>query len=142
MTPAEIEREFWRLCAVVDDLDRSHTCDVPGLEPHLLAILSFVKAHPEHEAVFVDLFCQIGARKDHLSPWILHFCMRELRYPQVQDAVNEHFGKLGGVNGAPRLMNFVSDVNWVYSDAPWEDAMFFEYYWNKEHPGEDWPCRK
>jgi hypothetical protein len=54
----------------------------------------------------------------------------------VRQALNDHFDALGR---PPRLMNYVSDLNWVYVNEPWEDALWFRYFWEKEHQGEPWP---
>jgi hypothetical protein len=103
--------------------------------------LDFVKRHQEHQMVFVDSFCKLVNGEKSCSDWIILFCMRELRYVEVLNTLNHHFDLLGGTNtgAGARLMNFVSDVNWVYDGAPWEHAVFFKYYWEKEHPDEPWP---
>ena len=139
-TDTDAESEFWRLCDIVNQADTIEA-GAPDLEPHLLEILCFVKKHPQHKELFVRCFIELATGPRNWTEWIILFCMRELRYVEVQRAINEKFQMLGGPNtgrGA-NLMNFVSHVNWVYDDAPWEDAVFFKYYWEKEHPNEPWP---
>lgn len=138
MTPASLEAEFFTLCQIADELD-SPEADVPDLEPALLKILELVKAHPEQRDLFARCFVRLVDGSVHVTDWIVLFCMRELRYPEVQDALNDRFHALGGPRGAPRMMSFVSDVNWVYDDTPWSHADFFRYHWEREHPTEPWP---
>lgn len=141
MSIDEIERKFWSLCEEVNHLDSLEVdADVPDLEPSLLAILNYVKNNSQYKQLFINCFVKIANGEVKSSEWILLFCMRELRYPEVQQAANLRFGQAGGRYGAPRLMNWLSNINHVYEDTLWEDADFFEYYWNKEHPNEPWPC--
>ncbi|OAK60174.1 hypothetical protein A3K87_23920 [Variovorax paradoxus] len=139
MNKSEIEREFWRLCQIVDSADTVEA-GVPDLEPHLLDILNFVNANLDQREVFVRCFCALVDGSRTYTDWIVLFCMRELRWQEVRDAANLRFELAGGTN-APRLMNWISHINWAYDDAPWEDAAFFLYFWQKEHPGAPWPCR-
>lgn len=138
MNKQTIEETFWKMCEETDDFERENL-DTPLLEPYLLNILNFVKNNPEHEALFKEFFVQIGNRKKPHIAEILLYCMRELRYPEVKEAVNRHFKELGGPSKVPRLIGFVSDINWVYEEEPWEDAIFFKYHWEREHPNEPWP---
>lgn len=138
MNATEIEREFWRLCQIVDAADTVES-SVPDLEGHLLDILSFVKANLDQREVLVRCFCALVDGSRSYTRWIVLFCMRELRWSEVCEAANQRFQLAGGVK-APRLMGWISDINWVYDDAPWESADYFLYFWQKEHPGEPWPC--
>lgn len=101
---------------------------------------SFIKANPSQRDMLARCFVSLvdGSRSGDTS-WIVRFCMRDLRWPEVREAANRRFSLARGAE-VPRLMNWLSDINWVYDDAPWEDADFFQYFWNKEHPGEPWPC--
>ncbi|TVV45495.1 hypothetical protein [Thalassolituus sp. C2-1] len=135
----EIKEQFWALCdrvQIEDDKDYGIT---PEFGELLFEILDFVMSNPESEEIFKECFVELGLHPERYTEWILLYCMRDLRYPEVQMAINKNFDDLGGVNGAPRLMNFVSHVNWAYDNTPWEDADFFKYHWEKEHPGEPWP---
>lgn len=141
MNTDEIEKMFWSLCEEVNHLDSLEVdADVPDLEPSLLAILNYVKNNSQFKQLFINCFIKIANGEVESSEWILLFCMRELRYPEVRKAANLHFEHAGGRYGAPRLMNWLSNINHVYEDTLWKDADFFEYYWNKEHPNEPWPC--
>ena len=140
MTEIELEQEFWRLCRVVDEADTPES-SVPDLEPHLLAILNLAKENLDRRALLVRCFVSLVDGSRVLSNWIVLFCMRELRWIEVRDAANLRFERAGGVR-APRLMNWISHINWAYDDAAWEDADFFQYFWQQEHPGEAWPCAK
>ena len=141
MTETQVEARFWELCERINREDTVES-SVPDLEPSLLELLTFIQSEPQHEKLFIQSFCQMGTGQKVFTDWIILFCMRELRYPEVQYAVNENFNKRGGPSKAPRLMNFVSDINCVFDDSPWEDALFFKYYWQKEHPDEPWQCEK
>ena len=44
---------------------------------------------------------------------------KPVRWQEVCEAANRRFELAGGTN-APRLMGWISDINWVYDDAPWE----------------------
>jgi hypothetical protein len=140
MTEIEFEQEFWRLCQVVDEADTPES-SVPDLEPHLLAILNVAKENLDRRELLVRCFVALVDGSRVLSNWIVLFCMRDLRWPEVRDAANLRFERAGGAQ-APRLMNWISHINWAYDDAPWEDGDFFLYFWQREHPGEPWPCAK
>ena len=140
MNEPDIEQVFWQLCRVADEAD-TLDASVPDLEPHLLAILHLVKRHPGHRDLFVRCFVSLVDGSRSCTNWIPLFCMRELRWPEVRDAANLRLELAGGAR-APRLMNWISHINWAYDDAPWEDAAFFRYFWEREFPGEPWPCER
>ena len=133
MTEEQAESRFWELCEKIDKEDTIES-SVPDLEPSLSQLLDFIKSQPCHTEMFSRCFRQLGIGQKTYTSWIILFCMRDLRYPEVQFAVNENFARLGGPSKAPRWMNFVSAINWVYDESPWEDALFFKYYWQREHP--------
>jgi len=139
MSPQEAEVTFWRHANAVTELDDGGA-DTPDLEPELLQLLQFVKAEREHQDLFKRLFITAATGEVQISSWIVLYCMRDLQYVEVQTAINNWFESKGGTRGAPRLMRFVSDVNWVYDHSLWEHADFFKYHWKREHPGEPWPC--
>ena len=143
MNEQTVEETFWKMCEEATNFEAknfdSANADVRLVEPYLLRILNFVKENPQYEELFKQCFIQMGTGKKRYVDLILLYCMRELQYPEVQKAVNEHFRNLGGPSKAPRLMNYVSDVNIVYEKAPWEDAIFFQYHWEREYPEEPWP---
>jgi hypothetical protein len=140
MTEIELEQEFWRLCQVVDEADTPES-GVPDLEPGLLAILNLAKGSADRRELLARCFVSLVDGSRVMSEWIVLFCMRELRWTEVCDAANARFERAGGVR-APRLMNWVSRINWAFDDAPWEHSGFFLYFWQKEHPGEPWPCAR
>jgi hypothetical protein len=137
MDATELEREFWRLCEIVNSADTVEA-GVPDLEPLLLEILSLVTANPHQRDVLVMCFSALVDGSCTYTDWIVLFCMRDLRWPEVQATAKRRF-ELAGC--PPRLMNWISHINWAYDDSPWEDAVFFLYFWQKEHPGEPWPCQ-
>ncbi|WP_155250573.1 hypothetical protein [Pseudomonas asplenii] len=113
--------------------------DVTALEPELFKLLHLVKNNEEHTELFKNLFIEVGTTVKH-SAWVIIYCMRDLKWPEVQAAVNDWFTEQGGRDRAPRLMGYISDLNRAYADTSWKDADFFFYHWNREHPGETWPC--
>lgn len=137
-----IEEEFWALCDLAQEEEDKDFGITSRFGELLFDILQFVLSNRESESIFKKCFIHLGVNPEKYTEWILLYCMRELRYIEVQKAVNENFESLGGVDGAPGLMNFVSHVNWAYDDSPWEDADFFKYHWEKEHPEEPWPLEQ
>jgi len=135
----DIEQKFWGLCKEAQAEDEKDYGITPKFGEKLHNILQLVMDNPEYEENFKKYFIDIGLNETKFTEWIILYCMRELRYSEVQEAINKKFNDLGGIDGAPGLMNYVSHVNWTYEDTPWEDADFFKYHWEKEHPGEPWP---
>jgi hypothetical protein len=140
MDKTNLEEKFWNLCKVADEEDAKNLGMTSEFESTLLNILDFVKANINEKELFKNCFVQSWTSEDHKTThWVVLFCMRELRWPEVQNEINDFFVLRGGIEGAPRLMNFISDLNLVYDDTPWEDADFFNYHWEREHPGKPWP---
>ena len=139
MSPDDAEVQFWHHAMSVTALD-NNDANVPDLEPELFSLLQFIKHQPQHTNLFKRLFIEAGTDIKPQSQWVILYCMRDLKYPEVQTAVNEWFTAQGGKHLAPRLMGYISSLNWVYEESPWEDADFFKYHWEREHPGERWPC--
>ncbi|MBM3116075.1 hypothetical protein [Jeongeupia naejangsanensis] len=139
MNASETEQQFWLLCETVDAADTVES-RVPDLEPLLLKVLQLAKTEQENRDTLVKCFVQLVDGSREMSRWIVLFCMRELKWPEIQLAANDRFERAGGAR-APRLMNWISDINWVYDDTLWEHADFFWYFWSQEHPGEPWPCQ-
>ena len=79
----QVEKEFEELViaaeALLDDLERSR-------EPEFEAVLRHVLAHPSHRRFFADRFPQIVVAGD-TDGALFEFCMHELRWPEVEDAV-------------------------------------------------------
>jgi hypothetical protein len=132
------EQAFWDLCERIDRADRAND-SVPTLEPALLDLLRLVQSHPSHRDVFVELFGRIATGDRDVSEWIVLFCMRELKWPEVLAALHNRYEASGR---PPSLWSRVRHLDAVYADASWEDAVFFEHLWKKEHPGETWPIQR
>lgn len=73
MNSHEIEHEFWILCAKADAEDTVES-SVPDLEPYLLRILEFTKAHLADRGTLVSCFTQLVDGTRSLSDWIVLFC--------------------------------------------------------------------
>ncbi|MEW8661601.1 MAG: hypothetical protein AB2557_04045 [Candidatus Thiodiazotropha sp.] len=140
MKKEQIEAKFWELCKIANDEDRKNQGMTREFEGTLLDVLNLVKHNPEHEDVLKQCFIESWINENKKAThWIVLFCMRELRYPEVQEAINLNFVERGGPEGAPREMNFISDLNYVYKDSPWEDIDLFKYHWEREYPEKPWP---
>jgi len=129
MTP-EAEFEHLRMAAIAAD-DASFG-DCRALEPSLVGIITLVKAHPELRREFVCQFVRMATGELSSPPELVPFCMRELRYPEVIEAVRTHLDELHKINKHARYMNYCSHVVRAYEDFVWEDAGMWQYYRAKE----------
>ena len=114
--------QFWKLVAITQDV-WNNTYGTNELEPYLLDILQFVKKHITEKDDLVK--CFIILLKESCGPLeIVVFCMRELQWMEVKNAVEQIMRK------APkdiRLLNAMQQVLDVYSEK-WEDRDLYQYY--------------
>jgi hypothetical protein len=98
------------------------TSGADELEPALLDILNFVKAHIESRSVLEDAFIELSRSKG-VPVEILEFCMHELRWSKVRDEVES------AIRGSTDLreQQALERVLTAYSDD-WEDADLYAYY--------------
>ena len=106
--------------------------DCRALEPSLVAILQLVQERPEARLFFVEKFVEIAVGRLEAPTELVPFCMRELRFPEVRQAVAKHFDELHAIQRHARYMNFCSDVMKAYDDFVWEDADLWDYFRRKE----------
>jgi hypothetical protein len=90
-----IEQQFRELAAEADAFWQQSGRDLYEIEPHLSRIVEFVKSHPEHRGMFARVLGELvedvdyvsNARGRKTSLWIVAYSMRELRWPEVREAV-------------------------------------------------------
>lgn len=90
-------------------------------EPQLLRILALV-SDPQNRDASVRIFRQmlLGLRPTH--EWLIPFCMRTLRWPEIADAARELTGAEGSV--MPRLARDTLDAY----DEQWDGDLIFPHY--------------
>ena len=123
----DLTQQFIDLCQQAYELDLA-TLNVTEVEPILVALLHLVKRHPEQRPLFVELFSLVADGEIQAPEYLLPFCMRELRFPEIRAKVQ---AELNGDRHTPRFarrMNFWWHVIHAFDDAMWEDAVFWPYY--------------
>jgi hypothetical protein len=105
-----------------------------GRESHdtLLMILEHIKTFPEYRADLVACFVKLVEElKDYSSDvsygWgIIPFCMRELQWPEVKEAIERELQK----EIDPEIIRYLKRIHSVYEPF-WEDETSFLYYVEK-----------
>jgi hypothetical protein len=93
------------------------------MEPYLLDILDFIKAHPGRRDDFVSAFKKL-LRGEIKSPHeVIEFCMRELQWPEILDEINS----LLKIRRDPRSIAVLEELARVYLPE-WEDSDMYAYY--------------
>jgi len=103
--------------------------DGDNVEPALLEVLNWLKAHPQCHKEFADvLLSTISEQADRLDvPWeLLPFCMRELRWPEIQAGLARALDEAVRRNDWRAIPIFSSGLE-AY-EPEWNDADLFEYY--------------
>lgn len=127
-----LEMEFERLrLASIEVADASYE-DYRVVEPVYLEVLRLVLANPDSREFFVERFVAMATWTLASPGALVPFCMRELRFPEVLQAVRAHMDQLYAVQKHARYMNYCSDVVKAYSDFVWEDADMWDYFRAKE----------
>ena len=88
MKDEEIQQEFWRLIDVVDKTWHE-TYSLDELEPSLLAVLNFTKQHPHFSHVLEQCYINLIQTPKRGKIEVLEFCMHELRWPAIREAIEE-----------------------------------------------------
>jgi len=114
--------KFWELIRLAQEVwDRTYS--VNEIEPYLLDILKFAKKHPHEQNKLATAF--ISLLKEHRATIeILQFCMRELQWQGVKEAIEERMRQNAG---NLRLLNALQKILDVYSEE-WQDADIYGYY--------------
>jgi hypothetical protein len=112
-------------CAASQRLDMHGT----SIEPALLDVLNWLKGHPQCRKEFVEvLLSTISDQADRLDvPWeLLPFCMRELRWPEIQAGLTRALDEAVQRNDWRAIPIFTSGLE-AY-EPEWSDAALFDYY--------------
>lgn len=117
--------QFWNKCEVIR-LSWAATSGTNEIEHLLIELLMFVRSHPEAGKHLKECFERLVFDRNLGPLEIIIFCMRELRWPEIKDAV---LSKMKGTND-PRILAGLDSVLAVYEDE-WEDSDLYEYYRGK-----------
>lgn len=118
------ENEFVRLCLEAEEIDRK-TTDVRATEQAMIQILNLVKSHPKKRDVFVKLFTEVIEGRIQAPDYLIPFCMRELRFPEIKERALQNVNNL---EQYPRMMNYISDIIHAFEDDVWINADLWPYY--------------
>lgn len=116
-----VTEEFWQLVMSAESTWET-TDGTDELEPYLLAVLEFVKKNIDHRTELVECF-KILVNEDRGPIEVLEFCMRELRWKEVQEAVIQTMKE----NTDIRVLDALNRILAVYEDE-WEDGNLYKYY--------------
>jgi hypothetical protein len=123
----DVESRFWELCEEAVRLEEAHG-DCHCYECPMVEIINLVEEHPQHRAIFVRCFSQV-VLWERPAPWSLPaFCMRRLRFPEIQELVHRDAQRHEGAAYYARHMNYWSDIMHAFDDVVWEDADMWPYY--------------
>jgi hypothetical protein len=138
----DIEAQFWALCDEANERDTAgyqKLCDDSGSpdaveaerrasEQAMVEIIDLVERHPEHRSTFARCFSDLALWKRQ-SPFLLvAFCMRRLRFPEIQDLISRDATEHKGTEYYASHMNFWSAIGHAYVDDVWESAICFQFY--------------
>jgi len=118
---------FWQLVsdATIAVCDPEHP-STPDFEPQLLKVLQFVKASPEARRELGQAFVEMVTDLERGAWEIIQFCMRELRWPEVRQALQREFDTAKLKNDWRRIA-VLRDILDVY-EPDWRDADLYAYY--------------
>lgn len=102
--------------------------DSREVEPIMIDILNLVKTNPDSRALFINLFIEVADGKYDAPPFLLPFCMRELRFIEIKDHLIQQLNDKQNTPYIARKMNLISDVMHAFDDEVWKDADFWPYY--------------
>lgn len=136
----DIEAQFWRLCNEADRLDQAHG-DCCSYEKPMVEIIDLVERNPGHRDLFVRCFSEIVLGQKP-APWSLPaFCMRRLRFPEIQELVHRDAKDHAGTAYYARHMNYWSKIQHAYDDAVWAEADMWAFYAHELQDAGDGPRR-
>lgn len=123
----DLESRFWELCDEAGRLERAHG-DNLSYERPMVEIIALVEGHPQHRDLFVRCFSRI-VLWERPAPWSLAaFCMRRLRFPEIQNLVHRDAEEHAGTAYDAGHMNYWSGIMHAFNDAVWEEADMWEFY--------------
>ena len=123
MTDVEIVQEFGRLIEVAEKKWRA-TYSADDLEPELLNILIFTKHNLDSKGVLEQCFLDlIYTKKWRVSLDVLEFCMHELKWSKIKQALEKVVENTNDI----RERDALSGVIEAFSDD-WNGAVIYNYY--------------
>lgn len=122
-----IRQQFIELCRQAYEQDLQ-TYDCRDIEPLLVQIIQIVKENPQFHNLFVELFLQADKNMFPSPPDLLPFTMRELRFKEIFDAVEQELREGYKNPQFPRRINHLSHLYNAFKDEVWEDAEVWPYY--------------
>jgi len=121
------ETKFYELCNKAKEL-WEQTYGTNELEPVLLEILNFSKDNSYEKETIEKCFVSLVSNSNYPFE-ILEFCMRELRFNSVLEAMTSEVTKMTEVEKMDTVLHRVFDV---YEDI-WENADLYPYYEHEIH---------
>ena len=113
---------FWAKCSAIrEEYDKVYSAS--EIENLLVDFLEFLKDHFDEQAELEDCFIDLISDRTRGPYEIVVFCMRELQWPKVKEAVIERIESTDD----PRIHSCMNDILAVYAKE-WEDSDLFEYY--------------
>ena len=123
---SDLGTKFLKLCEDVSEVF-GRGCGLNLIEPHLLKVLDFSRENPEARMELAECFKKILRDRSAGPLEIVIFCMRELRWPEVEKEATDRLVSSDDL----RVQSAMNSVLAVYDDE-WEDADFYEYYSDKD----------
>jgi hypothetical protein len=138
----DIETRFWELCdratrhyeahnrklsddcVPLDELEQ----EARASEQAMVEIIDLVEKHPEHRPTFVFCFSDLVLWKRQAPFFLVAFCMRRLRFPEIPELIARDAREHEGTAYYAAHMNYWSAINHAYRDRVWEGAISFDYY--------------
>ncbi len=119
---SSVSGRFWELVRLAQEVwDKTYSTE--EIEPYLLEFLRLAKDHPQERNDLTN--CFIGLLKGHRATVeILQFCMRELQWREVKEAIEEQMWQN---TGNVRLLDALQKILDVYFEE-WQDADIYGYY--------------
>jgi len=118
--------QFRKLAKQSWDVLEANYYDCRKVEPYYVKVLEFVKEHPECRSAFIKEFMGILGSKG--MPWeLIQFCMRELQWQEIKDAVLLKMKEEIAGNHDWRIISVLSSILEVYEEE-WEDSDLYLYY--------------
>lgn len=91
------------------------------MEDDIRRFLQLVQESPAERASFVELFIEMLSGRRPSPDWLVAYCMRVLRWPEVRSAAEEEIRK-----GSPSTLSDARDVLTAYGDD-WTGSGLFRY---------------
>ena len=122
MNNIEVKQEFWQLVDAVEER-WLNTYSLDELEPSLLEVLNFVKKHPDSKQELEECFLELIQTPKGGVIEILEFCMHELRWPKIKQALENTVRTTKDIRER--------DALWRIPEAfldNWDGVIFYKYY--------------